>query len=133
MPAFSTHRTGRATSGVAMIRLLLLTVSLLFAQAAAAAIPAAPERDEGEGPWPQLILRGVTVVNGTGAPAFGPVDIVIEGNRIARVQIVGSADAPIDPDNRPALAPGGREIDLEGHYVLPGLVDMHGHIGGDEQ
>jgi hypothetical protein len=116
-----------------MIRPLLLTVVLLFAQAAAAAIPAAPERDEGQGPWPQLILRGVTVVNGTGAPAYGPVDIVIEGNRITRVQIVGTANAPIDPKARPALVAGGHEIDLSGHYVLPGLIDMHGHIGGDEQ
>jgi imidazolonepropionase-like amidohydrolase len=22
-------------------------------------------------------------------------------------------------------------MDLKGHYVLPGLVDMHGHIGGE--
>ena len=28
---------------------------------------------------------------------------------------------------------GGREIDLTGHYVLPGFVDLHGHIGGVEQ
>ena len=24
-------------------------------------------------------------------------------------------------------------MDLSGHFVLPGFVDMHGHIGGDEQ
>ena len=112
-------------------------IPLLFmaATAAHATIEVAPQRpaDEGEGPFPQLILRGVTVVNGTGAPAFGPADVVIEGDRIAEVRIVGSANAPIDPAKRPALAEGGREIDLAGHYLLPGLVDMHGHIGGDEQ
>lgn len=112
---------------------LLSLFALLLAPVAFASIPAAPDRDEGEGPYPQLILRGVTVVTGTGAPAHGPVDIVIEGNRITQVAIVGSANAPIDPKNRPALKPGGRELDLSGHYAMPGIVDMHGHIGGDEQ
>ncbi|MCK7592341.1 amidohydrolase family protein [Pseudomarimonas salicorniae] len=100
---------------------------LIAAGSAAAAIPPAPDRDEGEGPFGQLILRDVSVVNGTGAPAFGPVDIVIEGNTIRRVQAVG------DGKDRPELAAGGRELQLAGHFVLPGLVDLHGHIGGDEQ
>ena len=38
-------------------------------------VPPAPARDEGEGPYSQLILRSATVINGTGAPAFGPADI----------------------------------------------------------
>ena len=112
---------------------LLFMLALLFAAGARAAIPAAPDRTEGEGPYPQLILRGATVITGTGAPAYGPVDIVIEGERIVSVNIVGSANAPIDPKNRPALKAGGREIDLAGQFVMPGLVDLHGHIGGDEQ
>lgn len=112
---------------------LLFILALSLSQAAAAAIPAAPPRAEGEGPYPQLILRGATVITGTGAPAYGPVDIVIEGERIVSVNIVGSANTPIDPANRPALKAGGREIDLSGQFVMPGLVDMHGHIGGDEQ
>ena len=93
----------------------------------------APPRHEGEGPYPQLILRGVTVINGTGSPAFGPADVVIEGNHIVKVQSVGNPGAPIDADKRPKLAAGGREIDLTGHYVMPGIIDMHGHIGGAEQ
>ena len=54
--------------------------------------PRAPARAEGEGPFDRLILRGVTLIDGTGAPARGPVDIVIENNRIARVESVGAAD-----------------------------------------
>ena len=98
-----------------------------------AAIPVAPPRAEGDGPHTQLILRGVTVINGTGAPAFGPADVVIEGNRIVRVASVGSPGVPIDAQRRPALRDGGREIDLDGHFVLPGLVDAHAHIGGASQ
>lgn len=93
----------------------------------------APDRAEGEGPYPQLILRGVTVINGTGSPAFGPADVVIEGNRIASVQSVGAPGSPIKDEDRPKLKVGGREIDLTGHYVMPGLIDLHGHIGGKEQ
>ncbi len=110
--------------------LLLLLVSIRFA---GAAIEPAPDRDEGEGPYPQLILRGVTVINGTGAPANGPLDVVIRGNRIERIAGVGYPGLPIDPERRPILEAGGREIDLEGHFVLPGFVDLHGHIGGLQQ
>jgi imidazolonepropionase-like amidohydrolase len=93
----------------------------------------APPRNEGEGPYSQLILRSVTVINGTGSPAFGPADVVIEGNRIVQVQSVGAPGAPINQAKRPKLAAGGREMDLSGHYLLPGIIDMHGHIGGAEQ
>jgi hypothetical protein len=93
----------------------------------------APARQEGDGPYSQLILRGVTEINGTGAPAFGPADIVIEGNRIVQIVSVGKPRGVVDVPNRPRLAAGGREIDLTDHYVLPGLIDVHGHIGGEEQ
>ncbi|KFN49884.1 amidohydrolase family protein [Arenimonas composti] len=116
-----------------MRRLLLLLSLLMLAATADAAVAPAPPRAEGEGPYEQLILRGVTLINGTGAPAYGPVDIVIEGGRIAAVKIVGTPNSPIQPQYRPVLSPGGREIDLTGHYVMPGIVDMHGHTGGDDQ
>lgn len=115
-----------------MYRWLFIFLSGLAGLAQAAIAPA-PARHEGEGPYPQLILRGVTVINGTGAPAFGPADVVIEGNQIVNVVVVGSANSPIDPRGRPKLKTGGREMDLTGHFVMPGIVDMHGHIGGEEQ
>lgn len=98
-------------------------------------IPPAPPRraDEGMGPFDRLILRGATLIDGTGAPPVGPVDLVIEKNRIADVQIVGSPGVAIDPEKRPKAKAGDKEIDLSGMYVLPGFVDMHGHIGGTEQ
>ncbi len=92
----------------------------------------APQRgaEEGQGPYQRLILRGVTVVSGVGAPPRGPMDIVIENDRIVRMVSVGHPGVPILPEGRPEAKDGDKEMDLEGMYVLPGFVDMHGHIGG---
>ena len=40
---------------------------------------AAPDRkkDEGKGPYKRLVIRGGTVIDGTGGPPRGPMDIVI--------------------------------------------------------
>ena len=35
----------------------------------------------GEGPFSQLIIRGVTLINGNGAPPTSPVDIVVENHK----------------------------------------------------
>ncbi|WP_417657824.1 amidohydrolase family protein [Pseudidiomarina aestuarii] len=105
---------------------VLLTSSVL-----AAPPPKATERGErGDGPHQRLILRGGILVNGEGAPAYGPVDIVIENDRIVNVVSVGHPGVPIKPEGRPVAQSGDREIDVSGHYILPGFVDMHGHIGG---
>jgi hypothetical protein len=83
--------------------------------------------DEGEGPFERLIIRGATVIDGAGAPPTGPVDIVVEGNRIVEVRTVGYPGVPIDPDGRPQGAT--REIDAHGQYVLPCFIDLHAHAG----
>ena len=95
--------------------------------------PAFAQNTLAEGPFKQLILRGVTLINGNGAPARGPVDIVIEEDKITDVKVVGNPGITIDPNNRPQLKKGGKEIDGTGKYALPGFVDMHGHIGGVSQ
>ncbi len=113
---------------------LLTALVLVFASfSAVCAPPAAPDRQRGEGPFERLILRGVIVINGEGAPPIGPMDVVIEGNRIASIHNVGFPGVPIDDDRRPEAKAGDRELDLQGHYLLPGFVDMHAHFGGDEQ
>ena len=96
-------------------------------------VASAPARSEGEGPFTQLIIRGATLINGNGAPPIGPVDIVIEQNKIVSVRTVGFPGVTIDPESRPKLKEDGKEIDAEGMFVLPGFVDMHGHIGGSSQ
>jgi imidazolonepropionase-like amidohydrolase len=121
------------------MRARLFTLAFVLASAtgslARAAVAPAPDRQpgEGEGPWPQLILRGATVIDGTGAPPWGPADVVVENGRIAAIVRVGVPGAAIQDGARPRLAANGHEIDLSGQYLLPGFVDMHGHIGGEEQ
>jgi imidazolonepropionase len=90
-------------------------------------VPAATGRDRGTGPYKRLILRGATVIDGTGAPPWGPVDIVIEGDRIAAITPVGTPGKPISPSRRPPE--GDHEIDCHGKFVTPGLIDCHTHIG----
>lgn len=108
--------------------ILLLNSVFIWAQ-----IQDAPLIKEGEGPYTQLILRGVNLINGTGAPSIGPVDIVIENNIITNIKTVGYPGIEINENQRPQLKEGGREINLKGSYALPGFIDMHGHIGGKAQ
>jgi hypothetical protein len=112
---------------------LIFCILFLISTNTYSQIQKAPERKEGEGPWTQLIIRGVTLIDGTGAPAIGPVDIVIEKNRIVSIDGVGSPGVPVNNEKRPKLKEGGKELNAEGMYALPGLIDMHGHIGGQQQ
>jgi hypothetical protein len=92
----------------------------------------APARHEGDGPFQRLIVRGAILIDGSGAPPRGPVDIVIEGNRIAAISNVGTPGVPIDSGTgRPRGAT--REVDATGMYVMPGLVDLHVHQGTQQK
>ncbi|CAN5499373.1 hypothetical protein BH09BAC4_BH09BAC4_29600 [soil metagenome] len=113
--------------------LLLLQCSLLIVHSLTAQVAKSPARHEGEGPFGKLIIRGVTLVNSTGAPPVGPVDIVVEKNKITQVKQVGYPGVPIDPKSRPKADAGDKELNCEGMYLMPGFVDMHGHIGGQAQ
>lgn len=88
---------------------------------------------DGDGPYSQLIIRGVTLINGNGAPPRGPIDIVVENNIIKDIRLVGYVNVPINEKRRPQLKKGGKEIDANGMYLLPGFVDAHAHIGGVAQ
>jgi len=64
----------------------------------------------------ELIVRGGTVVDGSGAPRFR-ADIAIDAGRIAEV----IADRESDQVN------AVREIDAGGLVVSPGFIDLHSH------
>ncbi|MCG8503725.1 MAG: hypothetical protein MI755_03885, partial [Sphingomonadales bacterium] len=112
---------GMITKLVSMsCRTLFLTLLALFAAIAAHAA-------DGEGPYQRLVIRGATLIDGSGAPPIGPVDIVIDGNRIDAVEWRRfAADDPGQPSS--PEADRVREIDARGLYVLPGFVDLHGHV-----
>lgn len=68
----------------------------------------------------RLVIADAIMVDGTGTPAEGPVDIVIEGNRISRI-----ARARSDAEWRKTA---DAVIEADGKYVLPGFINMHAHL-----
>ena len=60
-----------------------------------------------------LLLRGGSVIDGSGAPAHA-ADVAVEGDRIAAIagHLEGEA---------------ARVIDVSGHVVAPGFIDAHSH------
>jgi imidazolonepropionase-like amidohydrolase len=113
----------------ASLALVVSLASPAITQEDEESVKPAPDRgSQGEGPFDRLVIRGATVIDGTGAPPQGPVDIVIEKNRIVEVKGVGTPGVPIDESKRPKK--GTREIDASSMYVLPGFVDLHTHTGG---
>lgn len=62
-----------------------------------------------------LVVRGGTVVDGTGAAAF-EADVGVKDGRIAAVGRIAGA--------------GAEEVDARGQMVIPGFVDIHTHYDG---
>jgi imidazolonepropionase-like amidohydrolase len=65
-----------------------------------------------------LVLEGVNLIDGTGAPARPNATLVIAGGRIAAV---GERGRVRPPD-------GARVVDVSGRSVIPGLIDAHAHV-----
>ena len=112
---------------------LACTVFSVVAYTQDRGIPKAPDRTQGDGPYKQLIIRGATLINGAGSPPLGPVDVVVENNRITDIRVVGYPGVEISDARRPQAIEGAKIIDAEEMYLLPGFIDMHGHIGGKSQ
>ena len=67
-------------------------------------------------------LENVTVIDGTGAPARAGLSVAITDERISAVGPAGSVSA--------VSGPGAEAIDASGQFLIPGLWDMHVHLGG---
>ncbi|MEO6656243.1 MAG: amidohydrolase family protein, partial [Pyrinomonadaceae bacterium] len=73
----------------------------------------------------RIVIRSATVVDGSGKPAAGPFDIVVENDRIT--QIVAIDPVAVKGGNAKRPEKGDLEIDAAGKYVLPGLINIHAH------
>ena len=64
------------------------------------------------------VLRGVTVIDGTGAAPLRNATVLITGDRIAAVGPRASVRIPA----------GAKVLDLPGRTLVPGFIDMHAHV-----
>jgi cytosine/adenosine deaminase-related metal-dependent hydrolase len=100
----------------------LFALALVATDGAAQTTPRAPRHGERS---PRLAIRNALIVEGNGTPASGPFDIVLEGNTIAQI-------VALDPvavrEGRARRPQADVEIDASGKYVLPGLINLHGHV-----
>ena len=110
---------------------LIFIISNLLSQTDKKSLVPGSNRSDGEGPYKRMVIRGATLINGTGSPPIGPVDIVIQDNRITDVRSVGYPGVPINENRRPKK--GDYEINAIGQYVMPGFVDLHAHAGSPQK
>ena len=90
---FDSKNSQLARSGFILLLSALVAAAMPAQEKDDETIQAAPPRTEGEGPFERMVLRGATMIDGTGAPPIGPVDIVIENDRIVQVSVVGHPGA----------------------------------------
>ena len=65
-----------------------------------------------------LLIRPAQLIDGSGGPALQRREVLVEGERIARVGSRGSLDAD------------GAEVFESSGTLLPGLINMHAHLRG---
>lgn len=97
--------------------ILLRVVVVVLALALASVIPL-----PAQGTQPQVIvLRAAHLIDGISTAPISPGMIRVEGDRIAEV------------GSNVRVPPGTRVVDLGDATLLPGLIDLHTHLVGDER
>jgi imidazolonepropionase-like amidohydrolase len=104
-------RTGWAGGAPAALAGLTVVAVLVVVVMGAAQVPRAPSH-------PPLVLVGGMLIDGTGAAPRRNDAILLVGGRITRMGREALEKAPRD----------ARVVDLDGRWILPGLIDGHVHL-----
>src|SRR5580765_6024011 len=64
-------------------------------------------------------LKGFTLIDGTGMPPRVSAAMIVDDGRITWVGPSAQLKAPA----------GAETMDLRGAFVMPGIINLHGHIG----
>ena len=81
------------------------------------------ERDRA---FAKLVIKNVNLIDGTGAPAVGPVTIVVENDRIAELKGGGTGSFKVEAEEHGSDV---KVIDATGKFAIPGMIDAHVHLG----
>lgn len=73
-------------------------------------------------PTRTVAIAGATLIDGRGGPALQDAMVIVRGERVLAAGPRGSITAPA----------GAEIVDGTGLCVLPGLIDVHFHIDGDD-
>jgi imidazolonepropionase-like amidohydrolase len=65
------------------------------------------------------VLKNFTLIDGTGRPPVAHAAMILDNGRIAWVGSVATLKT----------TPSAQVIDLQGKYVMPGIIDLHVHLG----
>src|SRR5260221_480725 len=65
------------------------------------------------------VLKNFTLIDGSGQPPLKDAALIIDNGRILWVGPATQLKAPASAET----------IDLKGKYVMPGIINLHGHIG----
>ncbi|MCB1021782.1 MAG: amidohydrolase family protein [Bryobacterales bacterium] len=65
------------------------------------------------------VFTHATLIDGTGAPPIEDAVIVVRGEKIAA----------IGPSSKVKVPSGADVVDLSGKVVVPGIINLHGHVG----
>ncbi len=95
---------------------------LLFLLLSGCSSPTDQTVGPGEVPTGKIVLRGGTLIDGTGRGPVENATVVIAGNRF---EVILSGDA-----SQYELEPNTRVIEVDGKYLIPGLIDGHVHYLG---
>src|SRR5207302_483410 len=65
------------------------------------------------------VLKNFTLIDGTGRPAVPQSAMIVDNGRISWIGPAAQLKAPN----------GAETVDLSGKFVMPGIINLHGHIG----